>query len=141
MKQVPPRKTCCLLLFVCFLCTWNFLSAQVVINEFSAANKSDYANDNGEYKDWIELYNAGNSSVNLAGYYLSDKLNNTTKWQFPNGISIAANDRLIPMASDSSRAHRTRDRAEPAGGVASTRADEPHVAGPAGGHGGAGRLG
>ncbi|MBK7851704.1 MAG: lamin tail domain-containing protein, partial [Bacteroidetes bacterium] len=46
--------------------------AQVVINEISASNFSTIANSDGEYDDWIELYNDGSSAVNLQGYGLSD---------------------------------------------------------------------
>lgn len=74
------------------------LKAQVVINEFSAANLSDLTDDFGEYEDWIELYNAGSTAVNLDGYYLSDKMDNPTKWQFP-AVSIAANGYLVVFAS------------------------------------------
>lgn len=74
------------------------LKAQVVINEFSAANLSSYTDNFGEYEDWIELYNAGASMVNLDGYYLSDKFDNPTKWQLPS-VNIAANGYLVVFAS------------------------------------------
>ena len=64
--------------------------SQVVINEFSAANYSDVADNYGEYEDWIELYNAGASSVDLTGYYLSDKEDTPTKYAIPSGVSISA---------------------------------------------------
>ena len=99
MNQVSPRNTYWFAIFVCLFCSINFLSAQIVINEFSASNKSDFADNNGEYKDWIELYNTSNSTVNLAGYYLSDKLNNPTKWTFPNGVSMDANEHLVIFAT------------------------------------------
>ncbi len=60
-------------------------TAQVVINEYSCANISTVADNFGEYNDWVELYNAGSSSVNLTGYYMSDNVNNPTKWAFPSG--------------------------------------------------------
>ncbi|MDF2436242.1 MAG: hypothetical protein K0Q95_618 [Bacteroidota bacterium] len=66
-------------------------SAQILINEYCGANVS-LGNDNfGNSSDWIELYNAGSSSVSLTGYYLTDKISNPTKWTFPAGVSIAAN--------------------------------------------------
>jgi hypothetical protein len=65
-------------------------SAQVVINEFSAANKSQWADATGANEDWIELYNAGASTVNLAGYHLSDNRQDPTKWAIPAGVSINA---------------------------------------------------
>ncbi|MFN3940443.1 MAG: chitobiase/beta-hexosaminidase C-terminal domain-containing protein, partial [Chitinophagales bacterium] len=68
----------------------NTPNAQIVLNEFSAANYSDVADNHGEYEDWIELYNAGGSAVDLSGYYLSDRADSPTKWQIPSGITIDA---------------------------------------------------
>ena len=50
-----------------------------------------FIDEEGEWLDWIELYNSGATSVSLTGYYLSDKKNNPTKWAIPAGVSIAAN--------------------------------------------------
>ncbi len=50
---------------------------QLVINEFMAVNKSCCVDTDGEeasYDDWIEIYNMGATSVNIAGMYLSDNL-------------------------------------------------------------------
>jgi hypothetical protein len=75
------------------------LNAQVLINEFSAANTDDYLCSNGEFEDWIELYNNGTSSVNLAGYYLSDNATKPQRWLIPVGTIIPAKGRLIFVAS------------------------------------------
>ena len=73
--------------------------SQIVINEYSAANY-DYATDNyGDYEDWFELYNTGPNDVDLSGYYLSDKSDNLTKWQFNNSVTINSNDRLVVFCS------------------------------------------
>jgi gliding motility-associated-like protein len=64
-------------------------AAQVVINEYSCANKASTDNF-GATPDWVELYNTGASAANISGYYLSDNVNSTMKWQFPSGTSIAA---------------------------------------------------
>lgn len=66
----------------------------LVINEIMAGNVSAVADQNGEYDDWVELYNGNNFSLNLNGYYLSDNENDLTKWTFPN-VTIPANDYLI----------------------------------------------
>jgi hypothetical protein len=73
--------------------------SQVVINEYSCSNLNQYIDNNGEYEDWIELYNTSASSVNLAGFYLSDDSLNNTKWPIPSGITIAANGYLRFWAS------------------------------------------
>ncbi len=73
--------------------------AQLSINEIMASNSTVIADNEGEFDDWIEIYNAGNVSVNLAGLYLSDDPDNLTKWQIPNTSSaqttINANGYLI----------------------------------------------
>lgn len=65
-------------------------SSQVVINEYSCANISQTADNYGQFNDWVELYNAGASPVNIGGYYMSDNVNNPDKWAFPAGTTIAA---------------------------------------------------
>ena len=66
----------------------------LVINEVMAANFSKVADQDGEYDDWVELYNGGANDINLTGFYLSDNENILNKWMFPN-ITIASNDYLI----------------------------------------------
>lgn len=64
--------------------------AQVIISEYSSSNLRDFEDDFGDHEDWIELYNAGNTAVDLGGWYLSDKENKPKKWQIPQGWSIEA---------------------------------------------------
>jgi len=66
----------------------------LVINEIMAGNVNAVADQDGEYDDWVELYNGNNFSVDLNGYHLSDNESNPTKWSFPS-MSIPANDYLI----------------------------------------------
>ena len=56
---------------------------QVVINEYSVSNLSSYLDNYGGEEDWIELYNTSASSVNIGGFYLSDKTTNPSKWEIP----------------------------------------------------------
>jgi hypothetical protein len=55
----------------------------VVINEVLASNSRTGADPQGEYDDWIELYNRGDAPVNVGGMYLTDDLAEPAKWQFP----------------------------------------------------------
>ena len=59
-----------------------------------ASNFTKVADQDGEYDDWVELYNGGSNAVNLSGFYLSDNENILNKWSFPNVI-IQPNDYLI----------------------------------------------
>ncbi len=56
---------------------------QLYINEWMAANDNVIADNAGEYDDWIEIYNAGTTPVNLAGYYLTDDASAPPSWQIP----------------------------------------------------------
>ncbi|MDG2265648.1 MAG: CotH kinase family protein [Candidatus Marinimicrobia bacterium] len=73
--------------------------AQIVINEYSAANFSDFTDNYNEYEDWFELYNTGTESFDLNGYYLSDKSNNLTKYQINSPVVINSQDHLTIFAS------------------------------------------
>ncbi len=53
------------------------------INELLSLNDSLNADNAGQYDDWLELYNSGDEPIELAGYFLSDKRDNLTKWVFP----------------------------------------------------------
>ncbi|MCB0820292.1 MAG: lamin tail domain-containing protein, partial [Bacteroidetes bacterium] len=55
------------------------------INEVSASNTSTVTDENGEFDDWIEIYNGADVSQDLAGLYITDEVTNTTKHQFPVG--------------------------------------------------------
>lgn len=55
----------------------------VVINECLTSNQSGLVDDAGELEDWIELHNRTENAINLAGYYLSDRLNNPQRWRIP----------------------------------------------------------
>ncbi len=60
--------------------------SQVVINEYTAANTTGTDVDNfSQFEDWVELYNAGATAVNLTGYHMSDKDSDPMKWAFPSG--------------------------------------------------------
>lgn len=90
-------------LLVLVLLTTQFINpifSQVVINEFSAANFGAFTDNYGEDEDWIELYNTGSSTVDLAGYHLSDKIDNPTKFAIPSGVSIGAGQHLLIWVSD-----------------------------------------
>ncbi|MBX7093238.1 MAG: CotH kinase family protein [Flavobacteriales bacterium] len=73
--------------------------AQVVINEYSCSNVSGFTDNYGEREDWVELYNPTGSAVSIAGFHMSDKLSNPTKWQIPAGTTVPANGYLRIVCS------------------------------------------
>lgn len=88
-----------LLQLIAFCAFYSPLSAQIVINEYSCSNISTLADNYGNYEDWVELYNTSGSSVDISGYYMSDKASNPLKWQIPSGTSVPANGYLVIIFS------------------------------------------
>lgn len=82
---------------ICLMLLVGSTLSQVVVNEYSCANRS-ITDAFNSFEDWIELYNTSSSPVNLGGYYLSDKIDNPLKWQFP-AITINGNARLVVICS------------------------------------------
>jgi photosystem II stability/assembly factor-like uncharacterized protein len=72
------------------------------INEILAGNDGVVTDEYGDADDYIEIYNANDFPVNLGGLYISDKLDNPTKWQIPatapDTTTIAAGGYLIIWA-------------------------------------------
>ncbi|MEM6967454.1 MAG: CotH kinase family protein [Bacteroidota bacterium] len=76
----------------------------LVINEFMASNDATVADQDGEFDDWVELYNNSSTIIDLEGYFLSDDANEPTKWAFPAGTQIASNGYLVVWTdNDNSR--------------------------------------
>ena len=67
----------------------------LLINEFMASNTANLDDEDGDYPDWIELFNAGNAVVELAGYGLSDDIDEPFKWVFQHGLLEPGGYRLI----------------------------------------------
>ncbi len=74
----------------------------VFINEFMADNDSviEDPDEPGEFPDWIELYNPGNQPIDLDGLYLTDDLEDPTKWSFAGGVVLPAHGFLVIWADD-----------------------------------------
>jgi hypothetical protein len=77
------------------------------INELMAANDSGLKDEDGDFSDWIEIYNPDATAVSLAGYYLTDNPQNLNKWKFP-AVTLNPGAYLVVFASD-------KDRNNPAG--------------------------
>jgi spore coat protein H len=55
----------------------------LALNEFLASNDSQGQDQDGEFDDWVELFNTGDTSMPLAGCWLTDDPDNLLKWEFP----------------------------------------------------------
>lgn len=70
----------------------------VIVNEIMSSNRSTLEDENGQFYDYIELYNRSGETVSLEGWYLSDDSANARKWRFPE-VSIAPGEYLVVHAS------------------------------------------
>jgi hypothetical protein len=78
------------------------------LNEIQPVNVSGPTDDQGERDPWVELYNAGTETLDLAHYYLTDDFGVPTKWEFPAGASIGPGQfRLVWLDGDPAQ---TRER-------------------------------
>ena len=71
------------------------------INELMARNSSILQDEDGDFSDWIELYNEGPDNQFLENWILTDEAG-ISKWTFP-AVTINAGEYLILFASDKNR--------------------------------------
>ena len=79
-----------------------FVQAQVIINEGSNKNYSLIVDEDGDFPDWIELYNAGTSTVQLLNYTLTDNPNVPNKWTLPN-VELLPQEHKVVFCSGKDR--------------------------------------
>lgn len=73
-----------LTIIISLLLGWQTSRAQLVINEFMQSNIDCVMDDLNEFPDsWVELYNAGDSDINLESYKLGTKEDGSDAWQLP----------------------------------------------------------
>ncbi|MHC1766513.1 MAG: lamin tail domain-containing protein [Verrucomicrobiia bacterium] len=74
----------------------------LALTEVMAVSQSAVADDDGEYPDWIELFNPSGTAVDLTGWYLTDARSRPTKWSFP-GTTLGSGQYLVVFASGKDR--------------------------------------
>ncbi len=74
----------------------------LIINEFLVVNTQGLTDADGDFSDWIEIYNRGSQAVNLSGWSLTDDPQQPQKWTFPN-ISLGSGQYLVVFASGKDR--------------------------------------
>ena len=77
-------------------------AGDIVINELMASNTKTAADPNGQFDDWIELYNKSTTAVDVSGWFISDDPLKLAKWKLPKNTSIPANGYLIVWADEDS---------------------------------------
>lgn len=89
-------------LIIIFFITATIHAQSVVINEVMPANASTIADGDGDFPDWLEIYNAGAQPVNLNGWALSDEADQPQKWLFPSYV-LDTQSFLLVFASNKDR--------------------------------------
>lgn len=77
-------------------------SQSVTINEVMASNASTIADEDGDFSDWIELFNHGQSAISLQGFGLTDDPEEPFKWIFPDTL-MEPGQHLLVWASGKDR--------------------------------------
>ena len=72
------------------------------ITEVCLRSETTLRDADGDYPDWIELYNAGTESVSLDSWYLSDDSEEPVRWRFPD-ITLAPGEYRVIFASGKNR--------------------------------------
>ncbi|MCF7805192.1 MAG: lamin tail domain-containing protein [Candidatus Marinimicrobia bacterium] len=68
------------------------------INEFVASNSATLADADGDYSDWLEIYNPTSEPVDLSGWSLTDDEADSTLWTFP-PAQLSAGEYMVVYAS------------------------------------------
>lgn len=92
-----------LLLAILLIAAASPSDAQVLINEVQSSNSSTLADEDGDYEDWIELYNTGDEPFDISHFGLSDDFDRPFRWTFPEGTVIGAGEFLLVWASGKDR--------------------------------------
>lgn len=77
----------------------------MLISEFMADNKKSLHDQDGDSSDWIEIWNAGGTTINLAGCALTT-VRGQAQWRFPS-VSLLPNRYLVVFASQKNLADAT----------------------------------
>ena len=82
----------------------NSFAMELVINELMADNTGSARDQDGDDDDWIEIYNSGDSAVNIGGMYLTDNQTAANGWRVPDNnpaaTTIAPKGFLLIWADD-----------------------------------------
>ena len=78
-------------------------TAVPLITEFLASNSDGLIDEDGDSSDWLEIYNAGDTALDLTGWHLTDDAADLNQWAFP-AVSVDPGQYLLVFASSKDRA-------------------------------------
>ncbi len=74
----------------------------ILMTEVMASNRTALADEDGDHSDWFELYNSGDTAVDLEGFWATDSANDLQRWEFP-AVSIEPGRFLVVFCSEKDR--------------------------------------
>ena len=77
----------------------SMLLSDLVINEFMAGNDNTIKDPQGDFDDWVEIYNRSSNIIPLNGMYLTDDPAEAKKWALPDTF-ITVHGYLLIWADD-----------------------------------------
>jgi len=92
------------------------------LNEIQSRNLTGPTDQAGERDPWVEIFNAGDTPIDLAGLYLSADPTQLTAWPFPSGTTVGPRQFLIvwcdgETSESSAQAPHASFRLNPTNGV------------------------
>lgn len=87
--------------YLTLILTWPMFAAPV-ITEFMASNETTLADEDGDFPDWIEIFNPDDEPVDLVGYFLTDDAAIPDRWVFPATL-LQPGEWLVVFASGKDR--------------------------------------
>ncbi len=71
----------------------------IIINEYMNDNTRTVYDSDGDYSDWVELYNTTGEDIDLTACFLSDSEQELDKWSFPDGFILPAKSYAVVFLS------------------------------------------
>lgn len=83
-------------------------TSPVTINEVMAGNTLTFKDGDGDYSDWVEIYNGSDKEMDLTGWGLSNRESETKRWVFP-AMKLAPKEYKVVFVSGKNRTDPTKD--------------------------------
>ena len=81
---------------------WNSLASNgIVINEVMPKNDAVIADLEGDFQDWVEVYNSGISATSLNTLYLTNRWAEPNRWKLPN-VTLDPGQHMLIWCDDES---------------------------------------
>ncbi|MBG0860869.1 MAG: lamin tail domain-containing protein, partial [Bacteroidales bacterium] len=104
-KRNQKKRTWLIAVIIVALFTGNKVLCQPAspfINEFLTLNRTILADEDGDYSDWIEIYNPLQEDIDLLNWSLTDRKDRNRMWVFPD-ITLRKGSYLVVFASGKNR--------------------------------------